>query len=157
MRKTVWGDDNILEEDRFEIFSRMTSSALRSIQRIKNKYMEKYGLTGTHTICLRRLFEYPDGLTQRELAIACDIDKAQISRIVAELTQKGYALSVGDERTYNRRFVLSDAGRDVTAEINRTVLEKNRYVSGDIPQEDIERFYSTFEIICENLKKVEEE
>jgi len=148
-------EEVFLEKDRFELFNQMTVGALKSIQRIKGKHMEKYGLASTHTICLRMLYDNPDGLTKKEISDSCDIDKSQISRIVTELINKGYANSDNTGRTYNHRFFLTDMGRKITEEINSIVLEVNKFVSGAISDEDIDKFYNVFEAINEGLRNAE--
>ena len=119
--------------------------------------MAKYGLSGTHTICLRQLFENPQGLTKSEIADFCDIDKAQITRIVGELIEKEYVSADASKKAYNRKFFLTEKGKNITNEINDIVVAINRYVSEDIPMEEIKRFYATFEVINEKLKHSEED
>ena len=144
-----------MEIDRFERFNQHYLGALKSIQSLKVKHMEKYGLTGTHTMCLRHLCENGNGLTKGEIASLCDIDKAQITRIVNELIKKEYVTSDTSQRAYNRRFFLTDMGRKITDEINEKIIEINTFVSGDISDEDIEHFYKIFGRINKNLKIAE--
>ena len=145
-----------MEKDRFELFNQKIVSAQKSIQRIKGKHMEKYGLASTHTICLRLLYDNPCGLTKKEISDNCDMDKSQISRIVSELTGKGYAISDNTGKTYNHRFFLTDEGRRITEEINFIVLKVNSFVSDSISEEDIEKFYSVFETINQGLRSAED-
>jgi DNA-binding MarR family transcriptional regulator len=134
----------------------MISNASKTINRLKGKYMSRYGLSGTHTICLRQLFENEAGLTKSEIADCCDIDKAQITRVVNELITKGYAVSDESKRAYNRKFFLTEKGRAIAEEINGIVLRVVEFVSGDIPTAEIESFYAIFERINNKLKDSEE-
>ncbi len=145
-----------MEGDSFERFGQMVSGASKSLQRLKSRQMSKYGLTGTHTICLRQLYENPLGLTKSEIADNCDIDKAQITRIVKELMEKQYVCADTTKKAYNRKFFLTEQGRNITDEINDIVDSIVRYVNMEIPKEDIEQFYSVFEQINEKLKKSED-
>ena len=43
----------------------------------------------------------------------------------------------------------------MTDEEFETVLKINTFVSGDIPEENINIFYDTLQQICDNLKKAE--
>ena len=135
----------------------MISNSSKTINRMKSRYMSRYGLSGTHTICLRQLFDNQSGLTKSEIADCCDIDKAQITRIIGELMEKGYVGADTSKKAYNRKFFLTENGKKITNEINEVVVAINRYVSTDIPIEDIKRFYATFEIINEKLKDYEED
>ena len=146
-----------MEGDRYELFHQMISNASKTINRLKGRYMSRYGLSGTHTICLRQLFENEAGFTKSEIADCCDIDKAQITRIIGELMEKGYVSSDESKKAYNRKFFLTESGKRITNEINEVVVAINRYVSEDIPIEDIKRFYETFEIINGKLKDYEED
>ena len=146
-----------LERDRYELFHQMISNAAKTMNRLKGKYMSRYGLSGTHTICLRQLFENEMGLTKSEIADYCDIDKAQITRIIGELMEKGYVSSDESKKAYNRKFFLTERGKIITNEINEVVVAINRYVSEDIPMKDIKHFYATFDIINGKLKEYEED
>ena len=149
----MWKGGRDLERDRFEAFTTLVTNASRSITKIKHRGMEGYGLGSTHTVCLRKLCAAPEGLTRTQLAKVCELDKAQISRIIGELFDKGYVIS--PTGGYKCRVMLSDSGRRVAEEINRLVLDINEFVSGEIPQQDIEAFYSVFARICDGLKMAE--
>ncbi len=142
--------------DSFERFAQMLSNATKSLYRLKSRYMSKYGLSSTHTAFLRKLYENGDGLTKSEISDGCGIDKAQTTRIMGELIAKNYVVDDSSEKTYNRKFFLTDAGRKITEEINQMVDDVVKYVNLDIPREDIERFYSVFEAINKKLKESEE-
>ena len=141
--------------DNFERFAQMLSTASKSIFRLKSKCMSKYGLSSTHTLCLRSLYENSEGLTKSEIADNCQIDKAQITRIMGELVEKEY-VSSECTKTYNCKFFLTESGVKITEEINETVDAIVKYVNSEIPKEDIEHFYSVFEAINKKLKSSEE-
>ena len=142
--------------DSFERFAQMLSTASKSIFRLKSKCMSKYGLSSTHTLCLRSLYENPEGLTKKEISDICTIDKAQTTRIMSELAAKDYVKSDAPGRTYNCKFYLTQNGTKITEEINETVEAVVKYVNSEIPKEDIEHFYSVFEAINQKLKSSEE-
>ena len=140
----------------FETFSSMIGGATKSIEKIKNRKMSEYGLTGTHTICMRRLYDSFEGLTRTELAGYCAVDRAQITRVIGELLVKGYVREVGNGSRYRKRCALTERGREVTAEINDLVKRIHSHVSGEIPKEQLAIFYETLERICENLRSAED-
>ena len=118
--------------------------------------MLPYGLTGAHTMCLRHLYNNPDGLTRTKLVRLCDIDKAQVSRIINELCAKGYVIETESENAnYRKRLKLTPMGKYTSEGINQLVLDLNAFVSSEIPDEEIEVFYKTFDTICEKLKEAE--
>lgn len=145
-----------MEADRFDRFCSLTCGAVKSVQRLKSKYMTPFGLSSAHTMCLRHLRACPDGLTRMELAEMCDIDKAQISRTVNELCAKGYVSETENENNnYRKRLKLTMLGKDTAEEINKAITEIHSFVSTDLSEEQLKTFYETFDLICERLKKAE--
>ena len=156
MRYYVKGG-NFLDKDRLEAFNGLITCSVKSLQKLKQKGMLPYGLGSTHTLCIRRLYEKRDGITKTELARLCLVDKAQISRIICDLTEKGYVCEKNEKRAnYRSKLILTEDGVKVAEGINEIVLRINTFVSGDIPEENIAIFYDTFTKICDNLKKAEE-
>lgn len=146
-----------MEQDRFDDFYYHASCALKSIQKLKNKAMIPIGLASAHTMCLRHLYAAPDGLTRTRLVHLCDIDKAQVSRIINDLCARGYVIETEDESiNYKRRLKLTPMGKDIAEEINVLVLKINSYVSKDFTDEEISNFYKVFDVICEKLKEAED-
>ena len=146
-----------MEQDRFDNFYYHASCALKSIQKLKNKAMIPIGLASAHTMCLRHLYAAPDGLTRTRLVHLCDIDKAQVSRIINELCARGYVIETEDESiNYKKRLKLTPMGKDIAEEINALVLKINTYVSRDFTDEEVDVFYRVFDVICERLKESED-
>jgi DNA-binding MarR family transcriptional regulator len=86
----------------------------------------------------------------------CDIDKAQISRIVNELCSKGYITEPDNENiNYRKRLKLTPLGKDTAQGINEAIAQIHSFVSSDIPTDQIASFYSTLDLICTKLKQAE--
>lgn len=82
----------------FESFAGLNGAAMKSIQRIKTQKMKKYNLSSAHTNCICRLESAgSEGLTQTELVRQEMMDPSQISRVLRELTAKGYVQPDGEE------------------------------------------------------------
>lgn len=141
----------------FESFAGLNGAAMKSIQRIKTQKMKKYNLSSAHTNCICRLESAgSEGLTQTELVRQEMMDPSQISRVLRELTAKGYVQPDGEEGRYRRRYSLTEKGEEIAREIGGIIQEIHGFVVRDIPTEDIETFYRTFEEICEGLSRAEE-
>lgn len=146
-----------MEQDRFDKFYYHASCALKSIQKLKNKAMLPFGLASAHTMCLRHLYNAPEGLTRTRLTHLCDMDKAQVSRVINELCSRGYVIETEDESiNYKKRLKLTPMGKSIAEEINRTVLKIHSYVSADFSEEEINTFYKVFDVICEKLREAED-
>ena len=142
--------------ERFREFSGLISRAEKALQRVKTENVKDYGLRGVHVSCLLALHERPEGLTATELASVCGVDRAQISRVTAEL--RGLDLvceaSPGPRRRYRGALELTEEGRAAAAEMAGIVDEKLQRVSGDIPPEELTVFYRVFGAIVERLEKL---
>lgn len=142
--------------ERFREFSGLVSRAEKALQRVKTENVKDYGLRGVHVSCLLALHERPEGLTATELASVCGVDRAQISRVTAEL--RGLDLvceaSPGPRRRYRGALKLTEEGRAAAAEMAGIVDEKLQRVSGDIPPEELTVFYRVFGAIVERLEKL---
>lgn len=142
--------------ERFREFSGLVSRAEKALQRVKTENVKDYGLRGVHVSCLLALHERPEGLTATELASVCGVDRAQISRVTAEL--RGLDLvcesSPGPRRRYRGALELTEEGRAAAAEMAGIVDEKLQRVSGDIPPEELTVFYRVFGAIVERLEKL---
>jgi DNA-binding MarR family transcriptional regulator len=142
--------------ERFREFSGLVSRAEKALQRVKTENVKDYGLRGVHVSCLLALHERPEGLTATELVSVCGVDRAQISRVTAEL--RGLDLvceaSPGPRRRYRGALELTEEGRAAAAEMAGIVDEKLQRVSGDIPPEELTVFYRVFGAIVERLEKL---
>ena len=146
-----------MDQDRFDKFYYHSSCALKSIQKLKNKAMLPFGLASAHTMCLRHLYNAPEGLTRTRLTHLCDIDKAQVSRVINELCSRGYVVEKEDESiNYKKRLRLTPMGKEIAEEINKIVVKVISYVSSDFSQEEIENFYRVYDVICDKLKEAED-
>jgi DNA-binding MarR family transcriptional regulator len=142
-------------ETGFDTFNNLIGCAMKHIERLKFKGMHEYGLSGTHTLCLRRLYESEKGMTRTELAHACQVDRAQITRVIGELLAKELVVEKGEGSIYRKKCILTPAGREITSEINALVAKIQFFVSGNIPQEELASFYKTLHVICEKLREAE--
>ncbi len=140
-------------ENRFELFDVSVSLICKSIQKIKSEKVLQYGLKSSHVLFMVQLGRSEDGLTAAELSEVGHVDKAQISRVISELTSKGYVTkkSLHQGQKYKNKLKLTEAGRRVTHEINEIIVNVLETVSGSIPMSDLEVFYRTLFTISDNL------
>ena len=149
--------------DHFEQFTLTIADILKSIKKIKDRRMNIYGLRSSHVMVLYLLGRTPDGLTPVMLAESGSVDKALISRIIVELTEKGFVEpNPTDVRRYKTRLRLTPAGREAAAYIASVVSDIQTQVSGDISPKDMETFYrvlftlqGNFQTIADQLDREE--
>lgn len=144
--------------DHLEKFTLTLADVLKSIKKIKDKRMSEYGLRSSHVMVLYLLGRSPEGLTPAELAESNSVDKALISRILAELTEKGFVTgSTLGNRRYKTRIRLTPSGEELAVYIAQTVSNIQQQVSRDIPKEDLETFYRTLFTLQKNFSKLVED
>ncbi len=139
--------------ERFLPFILSIDRVSKNIKRIKDNVMEKYGLRSAHVMCLFSLVKNSEGLNSTELADACGVDKAFVSRVTGELERRGYIQRNQNDHgsIYKCKFVLTELGLDVNKYINEKIAQIMEEVSGSIPDHKIRTFYEVLAIIDENI------
>lgn len=143
-------------EDKIKRFGNFILSIDRiskNIKRIENNVMQKYNLRSAHVMCLLNLVNSNDGLNSTELAEACGVDKAFISRITGELENSGYITRNQNDHgsIYKCKFILTDSGLEVNKYIHDSIAEIMGEVSGNIPDHKLRTFYEVLLVIDDNI------
>lgn len=140
---------------RFEQFSSSISTIYKYLQKLEKVGMEKYNLKGSHTQCIVTMLKFPDGINATELCALCGKDKASVSRSLSELDEIGYIeriLKTGN--AYQAKIRLTSSGvkaAELVSETIMRVVEK----AGEGLSDDVRKiFYSSLDLIAENLKKI---
>lgn len=142
-------------EYRFENFIKDTTAIYRYVQQIKNAEFTRLGLKGTHVMCLYFLCKHTEGLTASKLCELCDEDKASVSRAIATLKDKGYALETqpDNRKKYNSQIYLTEEGFKV-AKIEAEMIENALEAGGaGLNDSDRKQFYVSLSLIANNLKE----
>lgn len=135
-----------------ELFSNAVSQLIKAMQFLKSRKMAEYDLKGTTCLCLCQIYESEEGLNAGELAERGEIDKAQVSRCVAELTEKGFIYRDDREgRRYKQKYCLTDTGRLAAKDIVDSMERVQKAVRQGISDEEMEQFLSTLNTLCENF------
>ena len=142
--------------ERFENFVGIISAIYRDIQRIKSRRMQEFGLSGAHLMCMFALSQSEEGCTAAQLSRTVHIDKAAISRVLAELSQSGYlcypALSEG--KKYRAAAVLTPKGMEAMGRIDQIICEAVEAIGFGIEEADRAAMYRGLNAIAENLKRM---
>lgn len=140
---------------RFEHFSASISCIYRYIQRIERTEMEKYGLKGPHAQCLLAMRRYPEGITAARLCEVCDKDKAAISRMMAELEEKGM-VSRGDEKgnRYRMQLRLTALGEEAADHVEQRAKLAVEEAGSGMTEEQRTTLYAVLDLIAGNLQTI---
>ena len=109
--------------ERFARFSFAISEISRHWHKLTADEMAKYGLKGTHSIYLMTLYQHPEGLTAPMLCELCDRDKADVSRMMSIMEEKGLVSKecMGNSK-YRGVFRLTDSGFDAAKHVSNRVI-----------------------------------
>ena len=142
--------------ERFVAFSMLTEESSKSMQRIKTAYMKTLGLHSGDAILLAVLCHHADGLSASELARACKLDRAAISRALPALLSKGvieYLEPHPQKRNYKSKLVLTERGMDAVNQMHDFTIDTVRRTSDDISVEEIATFYRVFRTLEKRLNE----
>jgi len=137
---------------RFEQFSAVISSIYRCIQNIERDEMIKVGYKGAYAIYLVTMSRYPEGITAAQLSEYCVKDKAAVSRIVAEMEDRGLIKRSGNgENLYRAKLFLTDKGEQLAEFVKQKAKTAVAEVSGKMSDEDRSAMYKALDMIAKNL------
>ncbi|MBO5354680.1 MAG: MarR family transcriptional regulator [Clostridia bacterium] len=141
--------------DRYEQFSGLISGAYRQIQKLEREEMEKYGFKGAFAQYLLAMNHHPEGLTAAQLCDACDKDKAAVSRVLAEMEEKGLVQKTGEgAHAYRAMLMLTDKGHHAADFVARRAMIAVSKAGEGLSDADRKIFYAALELINVNLKKI---
>jgi len=103
-----------MEKKEFSNFMLALDRITKNTKRVVDGVLKDHGLRSTHASCFFRICEAENGLSSTQLAAACGVDKAFISRITTELTEGGYIHKDPKSQgiVYKRKFILTEKGEE---------------------------------------------
>lgn len=137
--------------NRFEKFSSAISEISRYWHQISTEEMSRYGLKGACTVYLTTLLKNPDGLTAAQLCEMCSKDKADVSRAICTMKDKGIIVN---NNGYRALITLTEKGKKVAEQINTRAMLAVELAGCDISDNDRSVFYSSLEQITKNLQRI---
>lgn len=144
--------------DRFARFSLAISEIDRCWHKLAAEEMSKYGLNSPHAVYLNALYQFETGITAAKLGELCCKNKADVSRMVSILEQKGLVRkeTVGGN-LYRAKLLLTEEGKRAAEHVrNRAALAVELSGFG-LSDTDREVFYRCLEQITVNLQALSKE
>ena len=141
--------------ERFERFLSAISEIDRYWHKIAGDEMARYGLKGPHATYLVAIRRHPEGLTAGQLGECCGRDKADVSRTMALLEQKGMAVREGTH--YRALYRLTEPGMAAAEHVRRRAAVAVEIAGSDLTDENRTAFYDALESITARLRKLNEE
>ena len=144
--------------DRFERFSSALFSIYRQWHKIAGDVMEEHDLKGTYAIYLTNLANYPEGITAAKLSELCCRDKADVSRSLSQLEDKGLIVKSGAKgNSYRALITLTDEGMEIAQHVKERAAVAVCTAGKDVSDEDRAIFYTALESVAANLRVLSEE
>lgn len=142
--------------ERFEAFTTSVTKIYKCIQKIKLAEAERMGLKASHIMYMYYLGKKPEGLTATELCKLCIEDKAAVSRIIVELTEKGLVKrsDIDCGRKYRTRVILTPEGSEINKKLNEAIAIAVNKASKTLDEAERENFYRVLFGITNNLETV---
>lgn len=139
--------------DRFEKFSLEIFEIARSWHKLASEEMSNYGLKGPHATYLMTLYRYKDGITAPQICEQCGKDKADVSRMMSIMEEKGLVIKESNGKNmYRGLFKLTEKGISAAQQVKKRVELAVDLAGKGLSDNDRENFYRSLGIISFNLK-----
>ncbi len=142
--------------DRFEHFTFANTEINRFLRKLTGEEMEKHGLKSAHAIYFTVLAKHSDtGITATNLCELCSRDKADVSRMLNLMDEKGLVIKQGiNQNLYNGVFKLTDKGKKIADCVSQKAAKAVEIAGKDLSPEARETFYNALDSITENLREL---
>lgn len=140
---------------RFHRFSYAISEINRCWHKIAMDEMSHYGLKSTHCVYLLTLHRHPEGMTATMLSQTCGKDKADVSRMMSIMEEKGLVRREG--AAYRALLKLTEEGHKAAEHVEKRAAKAVELGGKGMTEEKRETFYQVLELIAENLQTISEE
>lgn len=142
-------------EDRFERFTFSIFEIEKCWHKLTGEEMAAYGLKGSHSVYLTALSKSKDGVSATNLCEICGKDKADVSRMMKIMIDKGLIIKEGSHKNnYGGVYKLTDAGWEAADKVKRKVNLAVDAASKNLSDENRKALYDSLDIISDNLRQL---
>ena len=139
--------------ERFERFSYAIFEISRCWHKLAAEEMEKYGLKGPYAVYLVAIRRSPEGLTSAQLCELCARDKADVSRAISVMEQKGLVKrETAGNKLYRARLTLTEEGQQAAQQVCERASLAVEYAGRGYSEADREVFWQVLDTIAANLQ-----
>jgi len=143
--------------ERFARFSFAIFEISRCWHKLAAEEMAAYGLKGAHAIYLIAMQRYDGGVTAAQLCEISGRDKADVSRAVALMEEKGLLVREGTGSMYRAQLRLTELGKEAATLVCRRAAVAVEHAGKGFSQEHRAVFYEVLETITANLQVLTKE
>lgn len=138
--------------DRFERFTVAVTEISYHVHRLMNEAMEQYDLRGINAIYLTVLNRMDHGITASQLGEYCSRDKADVSRAVAVLEEKGLVRK--EAGRYRAKLYLTEQGKDLAERVRLLARRAVSAAGSGLNDDDRAVLYAALESIADKLQEL---
>lgn len=144
--------------DRFERFSLAVFEISKHWHKLTSEELEVYGLKGPHSMYLIAMHQRPEGVTASQLCELCGRDKADVSRMMSIMEEKGLVIRENPNQSqYKGLFKLTAAGKSAADYACARAQLAVELACAGIDEPTIKIFYETLSKIALNLRRISKE
>ncbi len=144
--------------ERFEKFSYAIAEITKYWHKLTSEEMQKHGLKGVHSVYLTTMLKFPEGITATKMCKLCSKDKADVSRMMCIMEEKGLVEKPNsNQKKYNGVFVLTEKGREAAEFVCSRASAAVEAAGDGITETERETLYRALFLIANNLKKLTKE
>ncbi len=140
--------------ERFEKFSFVIAEIQRYITKISSDEMKKHGLSGTHARYLIIMNKQSSGITASRLGVLCNRNKAEVSRVIADLQSKGLIERESQSANYRVKLCLTHKGTETAKSIQERVNLAVAQAGTGLSEKHRRILYDALYLIAENLEAI---
>lgn len=138
--------------ERFERFSHAIFEVSRCWHKLTTEEMEVYGLKGPYAVYLMAILRSPEGITSAQLCDLSGRDKADVSRAISVMEQKGLIKREGTgNRLYRARVTLTPQGEEAARQISQRACMAVECAGQGYSDEQRDIFWQVLDTIANNL------
>lgn len=127
----------------------------RAFHRILGERLKGENITAGHWYYLRALWQQ-DGVTQKQLSDATNVRETTTVSLIAEMVAAGLVTKRRDKDDRRKWIIfLTKKGRDLEKVLMPGAIEINNIAMSNIPEHEIETFFSVLQRMRENLHEHE--
>lgn len=141
-------------KERFMHFTYAINEITKYWRKLAGEEMERHGLRASHAVYFTVLAQYGEtGLTAAQLCEYSGRDKADVSRMMTVLEEKGLVTKEGvHQNLYNGVFKLTEQGFEIARYVEQRAEKAVEAAGKDLTEESRAVFYSAIDSIVENLR-----
>lgn len=144
--------------ERFEKFSFAIFEISKHWHKIAAEEMAKYGLKGPHATYLLTISHFEEGITAPQICELCGKDKADVSRMMTIMEQKGLVTKESvHQNMYRGVFKLTEEGKKATDYVRQKASLAVELAGKDLDEEKRTIFYEALDSIVLNLREISKE